>query len=561
MADKGAFSFGVLEYSPGNPQFPVLPTGPLQGTLVVYPTAAGLATPKPLVDTIDERSATPADLFADWYLGTTWVSPVPVDFGNITATKTRQVTLHNTRRVTASLTAIDVTAIPGLSVISGLPPIPIPSHSSIVVTFQVTTSGDAVIDDDVIFTVDGDDILVRFLGRRLIIYNTLPQKPIRETIAFLTDRMIALNGIEQVMELRQLPRSSIRLVERFTDDVRRSSQLNVIHAAGFLRVGIQLWFEARPIDQAAVAIDTVVQVSTLDMEISNDQEVSFVTPQGIPTNAITVLSFTPTAVTLESEVGIVLPLGTVMMPVKYGFLKPKGTVNTFAINAEDVTLDFTIIEYRDIAALNLAYFDTHPIDTTLPVMIQPLFFPGSSRTGLLEQTLDVLDSSTGDISSRRNEILARPGVDVLVHLESLADQYAWRQFLYYVRGSWRPFYIPSGTDDLPLGVDFTLGGNTFAIVNQGLQEVDTTAAPRRDLKITIVGEGTFIRRITSVADAGPNETVTVDSIIPGAGIIPLADVKVEWLNLVRIENDTATFRHLRTGQAELRFRVQGVIAL
>ena len=59
MADKGAFSLGVLEFSPGNPQFPVLPTGPLEGTLVVYPTAAGLATPKPLVDTIDERSATP----------------------------------------------------------------------------------------------------------------------------------------------------------------------------------------------------------------------------------------------------------------------------------------------------------------------------------------------------------------------------------------------------------------------------------------------------------------------------------------------------------------------
>ena len=35
MADKGAFSLGVLEYSPGNPQFPVLPVGPLQGTIAV----------------------------------------------------------------------------------------------------------------------------------------------------------------------------------------------------------------------------------------------------------------------------------------------------------------------------------------------------------------------------------------------------------------------------------------------------------------------------------------------------------------------------------------------
>ncbi len=559
MADKGAFSFGVLEYSPGNPQFPVLPTGPIQGTIADAFDAAGLAVGRGEVLTSADRSATKKDLFADWFLGTTWVSPVPVDFGNITATKTRQVILHNTRRTSVNLTAIDVSAIPGLTVISAVPPIPIAAYSSITVTFEVTTTGDPVIDDDVIFTVDGGTITVRFLGRRLIIYNTLPQKPIRETIAFLTDRMIAINGAEQVMELRQLPRSTIRLVERFTDDVRRSSQLNVIHAAGFLRVGIQLWFEAREISVAADSLDTLVQISTLDMELAVGQEMSFVTPAGIPTSALSVLSFTATDVTLETPVGIDLPLGSQGMPIKYGFFKPKGTINTFAINAEDVTLDFTIIEYRDIAALNLAYFDTHPIDTLLPVMIQPLFFPGSSRSGLLEQTLDVLDSSTGDIASRRQEANARPGVDVLVHLESLADQYAWRQFLYYVRGSWRPFYIPTGTNDLPLGVDFTLGGNTLQIVNQGLQEVDTTQAPRRDLKLTIEGVD-FVRRITSVADAGPNETVTIDSVIPGAGTVPIADVKISWLNLVRIENDTATFRHLRTGVAELRFRVQGVIA-
>ena len=560
MADKGAFSFGVLEFAPGNPQFPVLPTGPLQGTLVVYPTAAGLATPKPLIDTIDERSATRKDLFADWYLGTTWVSPVPVDFGNITATKTRQVTLHNTRRVSVDLTAIDVSAIPGLSVISALPPIPIPSQTSIIVTFEVTTSGDPVIDDDVIFTVDGGPIVVRFLGRRLVIYNTLPQKPITEKIQFMTDRMISLNGVEQVMELRQLPRSSIRLVERFTDNVRRSSQINVINAAGFLRVGIQLWYQARQIDVAALAIDTLVQVSTLDAEISVGQEVSFVTPQGIPTSALSVLSFTATDITLEGGVGIDLPLGTVMMPIKYGFMRPKGTVATWAINAEDLTLDFTIIEFRDIAALNLAYFDTHPIDTTIPVMIQPLFMAGNTRAGRILQELDILDSRTGDIASRRNEPLARPGFDVLVHLESLADQYAWRQFLYYIRGSWLPFYVPTGTPDLPLGVDFTLGGNTLQIVNQGLLEVDTSAAPRRDLKITIAGVD-YIRRITNVIDAGPNETVTIDSVIPGAGTIPAADVKISWLYLVRLESDTATFRHLRTGVAELRFRVQGVISL
>ncbi len=561
MADKGAFSFGVLEFSPGNPQFPVLPTGPLQGTLA-DPMAIGasLTFEKGVVIVLDTRSATPADLFADWFVGTTWVSPVPVEFGNITATKSRDVTLHNTRREPVTLTAIDVSAIPGLSALPPAPPIVIPAFTSIIVTFEVTTTGDAVIDDDVLFTVGADVIVVRFTGRRLIIFNTLPQKPMTERISFLTDRMIAVDGSEQVMELRQLPRSAIGIRQRFTNNVERSRQLNVINAAGFLRTGIQLWYEAREITTPALAIDTVVQVSTLDMEISVAQEISFVTPDGIATSAITVSSFTPTQVTLESAVGIPLPDGTVCMPIKYGFMKARGRIQTYAINAEDLALDFNIIEYRDIAALNLAYFDTHPIDTLLPVMIQPLFFQGRARGGTLEQTLDIIDSATGEIATRRKEPLARPGLSVLVHLNTLADQHAWRQFLYYVRGSWRPFYIPSGTDDLPLGVDLSLGGNVMAIVNQGLQEVDTTKAPRRDLKITVVGEGTFVRRITAVADAGPNETVTLDSVIPGVGTAAIADVKVEWLYQVRLVNDTATFKHLRTGVAELRFQVAGVIA-
>lgn len=555
MADKGAYSFGVLEYSPGNPQFPVLPVGPIQGTIVdPMVVGASLTFEKGEVFILSTRSATTEDLFADWFLGTTWVSPVPVEFGNITATKTRDVVLHNTRRTPVTLTAVDVSAIPGLSVISAAPPIVIPPYTSITVTFEATTQGDPVIDDNVIFTVDGGDIPVRFTGRRLIIFNTIPQRPIDEKVAFLTDRMIALPGSEQVMALRRLPRYDVKIVQRFTDDVERSRQLNVINAAGFLRVGLQLWWQARKITTPATAAATVVQVPTADCEIVADQEVSFVTPAGVATDAITVQSFDASSVTLESPVGIILPAGSQMMPIKYGFLNPRGSTFTWAINAEDLELRFNLVELTDIGALDLSYFAEYLGD---PLIIEPLWFSARNRRGGIENLLDILDSRTGDIASRRVELLARPGLQVLVHCRSLADQQAWRAFLYYIRGSWRPFWIPSGTDDLPLANDLSLGGNTFDIVNQGLQEVPLVS-PRRDLKITVQGVD-YYRRITSVADAGPNEVVTVDSVIPGAGTVPIADVKISWLYFVRLEDDTASFRHNVLGTSDLRFTVKGVI--
>lgn len=557
MADKGAFSFGFLEYSPGNPQFPVLPTGPLQGTIGDLFDAASLTTERGVVITLEEYSAPTANVFSETYFGTTWVSPVPVAFGNITATKTREVTLHNTQRFAVQLTAIDVAAIPGLTVLTPGLPATLEPYSSVVVTFQITTTGDAVIDDDVIFTVNGVTINVRFTGRRLIIYNTIPQRPITERLSWITDRMTSINGTEQVMGVRQIPRSEIKISQRFTDNVERTRQLNVINAAGFLRVGLQLWFEARDITQAAAAIDTVIQISTLNMEIEVGQEFSFVTPAGVASDAITVASFDPTSVTLESAVGIELPLGSQGMPIKYGFLRPKGSTFTFALNAEDLSLSFNIIELRDIAALDMTYFDTHPIDG-LAVVTAPSWFSGSNRSGQVEQRLDILDGRTGDIASRRNEPLARPSLPVLIHCESLADQFAWRQFLYYIRGSWRPFYISTDSEDLELNVDFTLGSNILQIKNVSLREI-TLSAPRRDLKIVINGVA-YIRRINTVVDAGPNETVTLDSVIPGTGTIPAGDVKISWLYQVRLEGDTATFRHLRLGQSELRFQASGVIS-
>ena len=85
------------------------------------------------------------------------------------------------------------------------------------------------------------------------------------------------------------------------------------------------------------------------------------------------------------------------------------------------------------------------------------------------------------------------------------------------------------------------------------------SAPRRDLKLVVQGV-VYYRRVISVVDAGPTETITVDAVIPGAGSAPIADVKVSWLYQVRLEGDTATFRHLRAGQSELRFLASGVIS-
>jgi len=561
MAQGGALGWSTVFHTPGNPQLPVLPapSDPITGNLVIFGDIATVRFGGGVPNLLVQTGAVPgvAGGYLKTYLNGIGGQPSPLEFGNITGVIEKTIDVFNTYREPRTITAIDLSAVSGVTLVSPLLPVVVPPFGTITFTFSAATVGDPTIEGVVTFTHDLGSFEILFTGRRLIIFETIPQRPISEKMSWVTDRMISIDGTEQVMKVRQIPRSEIKIVQRFTNQVERTRQLNLVNASGFLRVGVQLWFEAREITQAALAVDTVIQISTLDMEIDVDTEVSFVTPAGVPSEAITVASFNTTSITLEKAIGIDLPLGSQGMPIKYGFLRAKAATDTFAINAEDLTLSFNIIEYRDLAALDMAYFDTHPIDG-LPIISAPSFFDGSARSGSITQDLDVLDSRVGDIQTRRDEPIARPGLPVLVHCENLADQFAWRQFLYYIRGSWRAFYIPTDFDDLPLGLDLVLGGNTLSVVNTGLSAV-AISAPRRDLKLVVQGV-VYYRRVISVVDAGPTETITLDAVIPGAGSAPIADVKVSWLYQVRLEGDTATFRHLRAGQSELRFLASGVIS-
>lgn len=555
MADHGATRFGIVYWEPTNPEFPVLPDGVISGHPIEFATTPGLRRPRTIIDVIDTRSATDS-AFTDWFLDGIWRTPNPVDFGNITAAKQRTVTIHNTHRTAVSLTAIDVGAITGLSVISPGLPVTIEAFDSVEVLFEASTSGAPDFDDLVTFTVSGTDVTVRMLGRRVIIYNTIPQRPILERLSWLTDNMVAMDGTEQSFSLRAAPRTKVTLHQRLTSDEERTRQMALIQGAGFLRQGVQLWWQARQTTAAALTTDTDIQVPTADMEIEVGRDLSFVTPAGVAVEG-EVLAIFPTYVTLTQAIGEALPIGTSVMPLTFGYMQNKADFAAFAINAEDQRLTFDLIEYSEIGALDMAYFTTHPTDG-LPVLTDDTYFSGQTRRAHIQQDNQRLDGQTGDMQTFRQELLGRWGQQMLVHINSQADQHAWRQFLHFIRGSWGKFYVATGTRDLPLDSNFTLGGNTFTIPSMGIESLIGNVAPRRDIRMDVAGT-VYYRRITNVTDNGVIETVTIDGVIPGTGSVPAADVRVSWLTLSRLVGDVATFRHERLGKAELRFSIRGVI--
>ncbi len=556
MADHSKADFGWLYYVPGNPEFPTLPDGIPVPHFIEFDNTGELKTGPPVI-TLEKKAAVGRLYFLDYYLDGIWITPQPVEFGVITQPVQRTINIHNTARTSVQLTAIDLSAVPGLTVVSPGLPATIEAFGSITVTLEAALTGDSIFDEDIVFTVGGLDLPVRVTGRRVLIINSRPQRPIRERMSWLSDNMISVSGKEQVFQVRQAPRSTVTVEQRFTDKEKRAELLNQVQGLGFLKVGVQLWFQSREIDQAILDTDTVIQVNTENMEIQVGDLMSLVSPDYNTVIQVEVESFTATSITAPEAIGTAFPLRSSLMPLRLGFLKNQIDQASFAINAEDVRFTADLIEYTPIPNVDAAYFDFHPVDG-LPIITAPLYFTGASRRESITNDIFRIDGQTGDIATVQREPLGRPTQPVLVYLASQADVHAWRRFLHFVRGSWGVFYVPTGTNDIPLKEPLLLGQNTFVTEPLGFAEIIGTQAPRRDVEVVFNGNRYF-RRVNLVTATPTEETFTLSDQIPGAGSIDPADVRISWLTPSRIVGDTATFEHLRRGDAELRFQVRGVI--
>ncbi len=557
MADQSAGLFAPLFSSPGNPELPTLPGpgDPTLGKLDVFGIGAGFD--RALEDFLPVHAAGTGSGFAGWYLDTTWMTPNPVQFGNITNDKQRTFTLHNTRRNVATWTAFDDASLDGFDLLTPGLPVGLAGFSDAIGTIQADREGPAAFDEFIDTTVEGVVLLLRVIGRRVVLFETFPERPISERVKFKTDNMISKDGTEQAMQIAIAPRSDVTVEIRHSRDEERTRLSNLILGAQHLLTGVQAWWQSAALTTPALSTDVVLQVNTDGMELQAEDNISVVLPDRTA-HVAEVVSLTASSIEILAAVGVALPRFTSVMPIRFGFNSGSVELAAFPINAADMKATFTLIDYVNIANVDPAFFDTHPIDG-LPILKRPLFFSGASRRAKLVSKMDRLDQGTGAIFVNRSEPIARPAQDVLAHCRSLADQHAWRRFLHFVRGSYGAFYVPTGENDLPLvSPGFTLGGNTFDTPNMGTANLVGTQAPRRDVQIEIAGVF-HNRRVVSVVDNVATEQFTLDAVIPGVGVVPAADVRISWLTLARIAGDVATFKHLMRGVSELRFEVRGVI--
>lgn len=570
MADQSAALFGTLQHDPGNPLFPTLPD-PLADKLgkIGWPGIGAelkIVPQEPLFG-YPQTSAGPSRLknFGGWYLDQIIITPDPIDFGDIADQKDVDVNFYSTYKNTQSLDLIEI-PVDALDITGASPllPLSLVPFSDTNVTFRAEQAGPQDFDDDITVTVGNLTILVRTLGRRVLMLFGEPENGFEETLNFETDLMRAKNGFEQAFSLRKAPWSAIRY-DFFLPDTkdRKRTTLETILFGGapILPFGVQLWWEGERITSAALSTDTTVFIDHSYMQVNVGETFAFTLPDD--TNVFgTVASIdSPLAITFEQAIGTDLPLNTFGTPIRFGHIRGPVSTNTARKNLQSISLTIRTEADVDIGAVDPTYFDLHPSESPGRPILKERCVRSSSMRGSIDRVTDELDSITGRLFVTGTEPLGEWSTSLHGWLNSKAEIYAWRQFLHYIRGSWSTFYMPTFQNDLPLNTAFALGGNTFIVPYMGISTFLDGAAPKRDLRITISGDTDtpIYRRISSIVDNGNDtETITLDGTVGSAGFSQVNETVISWMHLCRLAGDSARFNHTYLGQAELAFRVRSV---
>ncbi len=565
MANVGGTTLGFLFHEPGNPAFPTglpLPSDPFT---IVAPinlqlvAAIGRAAPTraPVV------GATSTGML-NWFIDKIWVNPVPVDFGSIIGSSVRQVSIFSSFDTESqTLSNIDFTNI-GVGVSSDivLPRVLAP-FETVLSDFTATAAGPPSFDDDVDFVFSSVTISVRFIGRRLVLFAHRPQTPILIQRLFETQIRNPRNAEEQRASIRTVARERIRFTVRQSDEQERSRLRTLLYAFRPFIFGIPMWNEMRVVTAPSTAGTSVLNVDTTDIDHRVGGTVAVYSEVTRTFFDAQIASLTSSSITLNAALSADVLAGSIVLPVRFGYLVSDPQTRDAPFGAFDTVLSFETTDgvdlgFADQAAVE-AEFTVHPTNDLI-ILSDPNLLESFEHRRESKSRLVRLDNTTGEPIQFSDSPVSSYVTPVFRELESLAQVRKWTSFADWVKGSWRSFYLPTFRNDLPPQSDFTLNATSLTIEPVGFATFFGVQEPLVTLMLELPDGRQFFADVSSATDGG-----TFESLVLSAAFDPVlsdnvvaATARISFCELVRVDGDVFTFNHREAGDCAFAFSVRSV---
>jgi hypothetical protein len=518
----------------------------------------------------------------DWFEQIHILPKTKIEFGNIVTLIDEDYEIYNAFRATSSTeNAITNNAAPGVETPNNSPPEILGALTSLLdpsttgqdllglgtlvkLTVNALANGLPNFDTSIVFefTPPANDVVLLVSGSRIVLvpFGSTEEgfggyeKGAKETLAFLTEVIPALDGNEQRIALRKNPRQTFAVEFALEGEDRQA-----LHAMLF---GWQTQTFGFPVWHERVFLTSPTAIGATQYPVAGADEVDFrvgglaaaITDRGT-FDVIQITAATDTLITGDSPSLNAYPIGTPIVPVRIAIIPQRvdtsrllNTLETFRIVFE-VTDNDTGAPTGDVAPGfwstyngRVLFDDCNVLDSAaMKTTLTRRIYRADNQTGVIEQ------ATIWDRNKRASEkgFLARNREEI----------YALRKLFIGLRGRQKAFYIPTFIEEITPNAQLSIGLDTMDIANIGYVRFVQDRLPMSLFRITFTDGTSLIREVLSSAEvSSTTERLTLDTTWPATRQVSEVE-RIEWYELARFDSDKMVLTYPRIGQAVTRMPV------
>lgn len=365
------------------------------------------------------------------------------------------------------------------------------------------------------------------------------QVPLGERLSWKTDLFTSEDGTDEAHQVRNFPRRryDFNLPTNHTEYQRA---FNTLYGARAAQWAVPMWTEAQQLGAVSGGASNIV-VTTSNYDFRADSlALLWASPRDWQVVEIETVNSGPDSLDLYGTTNAFD--NAWIMPIRIGHLVGDVSRSTNSFNSE-FRVAFDLEDLRELSVSAPTQYLSNDI------YFDEWLFSGSNFTDKLIQRVDYVDEQLGVVSYRSPWNYGRVARPMRKILETPAEVYAFRQFLYRRAGRYRKFWQPSFDADLRV----TSTGTVTDTLRINADDWDDHASDRTHIAIQDADGNWYARNIDSTTPAPSNQLdLTLDSAINVAGP---SIVRVSYLGLKRLETDVVDLDWVGGGVCQVQIRI------
>lgn len=350
--------------------------------------------------------------------------------------------------------------------------------------------------------------------------------PIIERLEWRTDVLLAYDGSEQRIALRQSPRRYFEFGFLVPTLIERQKLEAAISANGSQAWDLPIWTDSTPCTSAISHGDVVIYADTIGRDFVAGGKALLLATNG-NSLIINISTLTTTQLNLSSAVVGVWPLETAVIPLRTAYLEQSQQISRFTGSAIYGVVRFLCDDISTWPTATETEYRDYPILTTASNWSQDI-------TTDYQRKMQIVDFGVGGIyrdDESRLPVFIQSHHFVLDSRQKITD---FRKFLYSRRGRLNALWIPTFMPDLTF---VALSSVYLDVVNIDYTTLYNQSINRRDIRIELTNGNIYYRRIVaSTVISGTVERLTLDSVL-GVSLTAADVEKISFMMFGRLDAD------------------------